>query len=131
MSNRITNAELKKLHSYIDELNNEEFVMLLRKLLATFNFLVVNGREWQVKAKKTSVLELKEIEKEQQIRDLKKKIGTKQNRIEELEKELQNAEDLADRYYEGYKNCIQREERVKAYFRSIKNGTNNRSNTPY
>lgn len=127
MSDRITNAELKEVHSYLDEINDERFCNLMHKLLTTFNFLVVNGREWKEKSKKCTVLEVELIEKKQEIITLCRRIEKKQDKIFALKKELDEEKANGERYFNAYKNCVEREERMKANIRRLKNEISNRS----
>ena len=129
MSDRITNTELKEVHSYLEEIDNERFCTLIHKLLTTFNFLVINGREWKEKASKYTVLEVQLVERKQEINGLIRRLEKKQDRIDELEKELELEKENGERYFNAYKSCIDREERMKANIRRLKGAIYDRSDT--
>lgn len=129
MSDRITNLELKKIHSYMEELDQEEFVTLLHKLLTTFNFLVVNGREWKEKSMKYNLVDLELVEKKQVIITLKNRLKIRENKIKELEEELQRERDSGERYFNAYKSAIEREERLKKGISKLKNEIDHRGYT--
>ena len=129
MSDRITNLELKKIHSYMEELDQEEFVTLLHKLLTTFNFLVVNGREWKDKAMKYNLVDLELVEKKQVIITLKNRLKIRESKIKELEEELQRERDSGERYFNAYKSAIEREERLKKGISKLKNEIDHRGYT--
>ncbi len=129
MKDRITNPELKKVHEYMETLENQEFSDLLHKLLATFNVVVINAREWKEKSNKCSLLETELVRKKQEIETYKKRIEIRDERIQDLKSRLQQEEENAERYFLGYKSAIEREERLKKGITHLRNEINIRSNT--
>ena len=121
MKDRITNKELKAIHSYMDEMSEigeySDFLTLLSKLLATFNFLVINGTEWKIKADKYTVLELEHEElklADKNIRNrLKEKAELWYEEKQDLLNQLEMQEKESERYFNGYKKAIEKCERLE------------------
>ena len=129
MKDRITNPELKKVHEYMETLENQEFSDLLHKLLATFNVVVINAREWKEKSNRCSFLETELLRKKQEIETYKKRIEIRDDRIKELKSKLEQEEQSGERYFNAYKSAIEREERLKKGITKLKYEIDHRSNT--
>ena len=113
MSNRITNKEIRKIHSYMEEIDNPDFVVLLRKLLATFNFLVLRYMELTKKDTKSALAEVKYENEKEKNKHLREKINEQKKKIEELETRLEQEERNGQRIYVDFKECVTRNERLK------------------
>lgn len=113
MSNRITNKEIRKIHSYMEEIDNPDFVVLLRKLLATFNFLVLRYMELTKKDTKSALAEVKYESEKEKNKHLREKINEQRKKIEELEERLDQEERNGQRIYVDFKECVTRNERLK------------------
>lgn len=131
MSDRITNQELKKVHEYMETLENKDFVALLHKLLATFNFLVIHGREWKKKAKGYVELEVELKERNIEIEELKRKLEyVKQQAYvnnKDLYEEINCLEAESNRYYENYSNALKKCERLEKQIVEISNRSNTKN----
>ena len=113
MSNRITNKEIRKIHSYMEEIDNPDFVVLLRKLLATFNFLVLRYMELTKKDTKSALAEVKYENEKEKNKHLREKINEQKKKIEELEARLDQEERNGQRIYVDFKECVTKNERLK------------------
>lgn len=97
----------------MEDLENPEFVMLLRKLLATFNFLLYKINDLKEKEIRASVAEVKLKEQEIKNKELKEKIVQQKNEIKELKLELEKSEKNGDRLYVNCKEYIAKNDRLK------------------
>lgn len=113
MSNKITNKEIRKIHSYMEEIDNPDFVVLLRKLLATFNFLVLRYIELTQKDTKSALAEVKYENEKGKNKHLREKINEQEKKIEELEGRLAQEERNGQRIYVEFKECVTKNERLK------------------
>lgn len=113
MSNKITNKEIRKIHSYMEEIDNPDFVVLLRKLLATFNFLALRYTELNEKDIKLAQAEVKYENEKEKNKHLKEEISRQKKEIEQLNKKLDEEERNGQRIFAEFKECVTKNERLK------------------